>query len=60
MRQITPAKITMLCEGIYYGSEDIKNTEISSITTDSRNISSGGAFVAIKGEIGRASCRERV
>ena len=49
MKQITPAKITMLCDGKYYGSEDVKNTEISVLTKDSRDITSGGAFVAIKG-----------
>lgn len=49
MKQITPAKITMLCDGKYYGSEDVRNTEISMITKDSRDIKSGGAFVAIKG-----------
>lgn len=49
MKQITPAKITTLCKGIYYGSRDIKDTEVSMVTTDSRDIASGGAFVAIKG-----------
>lgn len=49
MKQITPVKITMLCDGIYYGSRDIKDTEISLVTTDSRDIAGGGAFVAIKG-----------
>lgn len=49
MRQITPARVAMLCNGIYFGDKSVKDTEVSSITTDSRNITSGGLFVAIKG-----------
>lgn len=49
MKQITPAKIATVCNGIYYGSEKVKDTEISSITTDSRDITDGGLFIAIKG-----------
>lgn len=50
MEQITPAKVSMLCNGIYYGNASIKDTEVSSITTDSRDIMPGGLFIAIKGE----------
>lgn len=50
MRQMTPANIAMICKGIYFGSEKIKDTEVTSITTDSRSIADGGLFVAIKGE----------
>ncbi len=49
MKQITPAKLATVCNGIYYGSEKVKDTEISSITIDSRNITTGGLFIAIKG-----------
>lgn len=49
MKQITPAKIATVCNGIYYGSEKVKDTEVSSITTDSRNITVNGLFIAIKG-----------
>lgn len=49
MKQITPAKLADICNGIYYGSEKVKDTEISSITTDSRNIADSGLFIAIKG-----------
>lgn len=49
MRQITPARIAAVCNGIYYGSSKVKDTEVSSITTDSRNITIGGLFIAIRG-----------
>lgn len=49
MKQITPAKIATVCNGIYYGSSKVKDKEISSITTDSRNITADGLFIAIKG-----------
>ena len=49
MEQITPAKVAMICNGIYYGDKSVKDTEVSSITTDSRDITGGGLFVAIKG-----------
>ncbi len=50
MEQITPANVSGLCNGIYYGDGSVKDTEISSITTDSREIMPGGLFIAIKGE----------
>ena len=34
--------------------------EISGIEYDSRRVGQGDLFVAMRGEIGRASCRERV
>jgi len=49
MRQLTPANIAKICNGTYYGGGRFKDTEASSITTDSRTITSGGVFIAIKG-----------
>lgn len=49
MKQVTPANIATVCNGIYYGNEKVKDTEVSSITTDSRNITVNGLFIAIKG-----------
>lgn len=50
MKQVTPGVIARICKGTYYGNTDIKDTEVSSITTDSRNLTPGGLFIAIKGE----------
>ncbi len=50
MKNITPSCIAKICDGRYFGSEDISEIEVTSISTDSRNISKGGVFVAIRGE----------
>ena len=50
MNQITPSRLAIICNGTYYGDTEIKDKEVSSITTDSREITDGGLFIAIKGE----------
>lgn len=50
MKNLTLENIAKVCNGIYRGAEDKKGLEVSSITTDSRNIESGGLFVPIVGE----------
>lgn len=49
MEQITPSRLAIICNGTYYGDTEIKDREVSSITTDSREITDGGLFIAIKG-----------
>lgn len=49
MKNMTLANIAAACEGIYHGSEELKNIEVTDITTDSRKVSEGSLFVAICG-----------
>ncbi len=49
MKKMTPAAMARVCNGIYHGSASVADKEISSITTDSRKVSEGGLFIAIKG-----------
>ena len=50
MKNLTLENIAKVCGGVYHGPENKKNTEVSSITTDSRQIQSEGLFVPIVGE----------
>lgn len=50
MKNLTLENIAKVCNGIYRGENYKKEMEISSITTDSRNIEEGGLFVPIVGE----------
>ncbi len=50
MKELTIKKIAEICNGKLYADEDIENSEIFSITTDSRKIEKDCMFVAIKGE----------
>lgn len=50
MKELTIKKIAEICKGKIFAAENIKNQEIASITTDSRQIEEGCMFVAIKGE----------
>lgn len=49
MRNMTLANMAQACNGTYYGSETEKHFEVTSITTDSRDIKEGCLFVAIAG-----------
>lgn len=49
MKNMTLANIAAACGGIYHGSEELKNIEVTEITTDSRKVSKGSLFVAICG-----------
>lgn len=49
MKKMTPAVMARVCNGIYHGSASVADKEISSITTDSRKVSEGCLFIAIKG-----------
>lgn len=49
MKNMTLANIAAACGGIYHGSEELKNIEVTEISTDSRKISKGSLFVAICG-----------
>ncbi|MGN0161257.1 MAG: UDP-N-acetylmuramoyl-tripeptide--D-alanyl-D-alanine ligase [Lachnospiraceae bacterium] len=49
MKNMTLINIANACNGIYHGTEDEKNMEVTAITTDSRKVSEGCLFVAIKG-----------
>ena len=50
MKHMTLANIAAACGGVYHGSEEDRDKEVVSITTDSRQASPGCLFVAIKGE----------
>ena len=46
MRGMTLRAIAEACNGVYYGSEDNLDKEVTDITTDSRKVRNGGLFVA--------------
>ena len=50
MKHFTLEDIALACGGQYVGSEELKNTPVSSIERDSRNIKENSLFLAIKGE----------
>ena len=50
MKNITGKNIALACHGIYHGSEEAGELEVSSITTDSRKVEKGCLFVPIVGE----------
>ena len=50
MKNLTLKNMADVCGGKLYASETAANTEVTSITTDSRTVETGSLFVAIKGE----------
>lgn len=50
MKGMTPRAMAKACNGVFKGDEAVLDTEVKSITIDSRKISEGGLFIAIKGE----------
>lgn len=50
MKGISIRNIAAVCQGTYYGPEELLDTEVSSIYTDSRKIEKDSLFVPIKGE----------
>ena len=50
MKNLTLANIAKVCGGVYHGPENKKDIQVSSITTDSRQIQPEGLFVPIAGE----------
>ena len=50
MKYMTPRRIAQVCGGVYHGTEETAEREVSSITTDSRQAAEGCLFVAVKGE----------
>ena len=50
MKNLTLENIAKVCDGIYRGTEEDKNREAASITTDSRKAEEGCLFVPIVGE----------
>ncbi len=50
MKNLTLENIARVCNGKFYGPEELRKEEITSITTDSRKAEPGCLFVAIKGE----------
>ena len=42
MRGMTLRAIAEACNGVYYGSEDNLDKEVTDITTDSRKVQNGG------------------
>lgn len=50
MKHFTLEEIALACGGRYVGDESLKQTAISSVERDSRQIKDGSLFLAIKGE----------
>lgn len=50
MKNMTLENIAAACRGQYFGGDEAKKQEVTSITTDSRSAKDGCLFVAIKGE----------
>lgn len=50
MKNLTLEHIAAACKGLYIGQADQKTICVSDITTDSRKVTDGCLFVAIKGE----------
>ena len=50
MKGLTPKRIAQVCGGTYVGAAQDAETEIVSLTTDSRKAEKGGLFAAIRGE----------
>lgn len=50
MKDFTLAEIAKACNGEYVGNESFKNTKITSVERDSRQVKNGSLFLAIKGE----------
>lgn len=50
MQGMTLEKLAAACQGTYYGTAQDAKREITMITTDSRQVTEGSLFVAIKGE----------
>lgn len=50
MKNLTLENITRVCGGVYHGPADKITEEVTSITTDSRKVETGGLFVPIVGE----------
>lgn len=50
MKGLSIKNLVSACNGLYHGDESYLDREISSITTDSRQVEKDGLFAAIKGE----------
>ncbi len=50
MKNMTPENIARVCHGTYFGTDDVKQKCVVSITTDSRVVEKDGLFVALRGE----------
>ncbi|MCC6093640.1 MAG: UDP-N-acetylmuramoyl-tripeptide--D-alanyl-D-alanine ligase [Eubacterium sp.] len=50
MKNLTLSNITLVTDGKYYGSEEKKEFTVTDIVTDSRKVTNGCLFVAIRGE----------
>ena len=50
MKNMSLSRIAEACQGVYYGDKDKSESEVTSITTDSRKAEDGCLFVAVKGE----------
>ena len=51
MKNMSLEKIAQACGGVYHGSEEMKQSIVESITTDSRQAAKGCLFVAIPAKI---------
>ncbi|MDO4619058.1 MAG: UDP-N-acetylmuramoyl-tripeptide--D-alanyl-D-alanine ligase [Lachnospiraceae bacterium] len=49
MKQMTPEMIAKACGGRYHGPEEIKHTEVTSVTTDSRKCEPGCLYIPMRG-----------
>ena len=49
MKGMTLGRIAKVCGGVYYGEEDVQQTEIQGVVTDSRKMEEGFLFIPLKG-----------
>lgn len=50
MKNLTLENLTQVCRGEYFGAADLRDREVTSITTDSRKVEEGCLFIPIAGE----------
>lgn len=50
MKQMSLERIAEACNGVYVGPEEAKQTEVTGVTSDSRQVEDGFLFAALKGE----------
>ena len=49
MKQMTPAAIAKACHGRWHGPAELKDREVTAVTTDSRKVTGGCLYIPMKG-----------
>ncbi len=50
MKGMSLEKIAAACGGTYYGAEELRETEVTGVVTDSREVEPGFLYIALRGE----------